>query len=392
MEPEKLGLLSTIEGACKNPAEVSEFIARLAHKIDRYEIIRRKRAKQPMSLRDIMTLAEPKLSGERLAALKIVVQKLIQAYVVWELDDSTWIDKNTRDTVARASMYLLGDKLSKGNKELAHYIHITPHINMIISQPERLQMLEHGLIPDNRVYTHATADTSEQLWIGHDAKKGYEGAERARTPNTIAVLSEDSKNNFSIRTLLQGERIHTGTSEVLVFEEGSVRVYGVPKKDGDTYKTLQKGDFATDMSEVKQVETSSPERTPWTMYRIKWVQQTEAQDGVSESQSIELGKTLCVNSKKPELSFITPSKRYKVDKTGFVIDTNKSCLQILWAQGIETFSFSFNHIYGVHKYKSIENLYFTDKANSRKKITFEQGQPEILEIESDEEEFFEKKK
>jgi hypothetical protein len=59
------------------------------------------------------------------------------------------------------------------------------------------------------------------------------------------------------------------------------------------------------------------------------VQQTEAQDGVNESQSVELGKTLCVNSQNPELSFITPSKRYKADKTGFVIDTNQKCLQIL---------------------------------------------------------------
>ena len=80
MEPEKLGLLDAIEAACKNPSEVSEFIARLAHKIDRYEIIKRKRAQQPMSLRDIMTLAEPKLSGERLIALKMVVEKLIQAH------------------------------------------------------------------------------------------------------------------------------------------------------------------------------------------------------------------------------------------------------------------------------------------------------------------------
>lgn len=167
-------------------------------------------------------------------------------------------------------MYLLGDKLSKGGqKELAHYIHNTPHIGMIISQPERLQMLEHGLIPDNRVYTNATSDGPEQLWIGHDAKKGYEGIEKARTQNTIAVLSERAKNDFSIQTLLHGERIHTGTSEVLVFEKGSVRVHGVPEKKGNSFTTITKGDFQTDMSEVKQIEASSPERTSWTMYRIK---------------------------------------------------------------------------------------------------------------------------
>lgn len=167
-------------------------------------------------------------------------------------------------------MYLLGDKLSaNGQKELAHYIHNTPHIGMIISQPERLQMLEHGLIPDNRVYIHTTSSTPNQLWIGHDAKKGYEGVEKARTPNTIAVLSEGSKNDFSIKTLLQGERIHTGASEVLVFDKGSVRVHGIPEKKGDSFTTIEKGDFQTGMSEVKQIEASSPERTFWTMYRIK---------------------------------------------------------------------------------------------------------------------------
>lgn len=393
MEPEKIGLLSTIEEVCKNPAKVSEFIARLAHKIDRYDILRRKRAKQPMSIRDIMTLAEPKLSGEKLLALRTVVEKLIEAHMTWEFDDSTGIDKNARDTVARACMYFLGDKLSKsGHKELAHYIHNTPHISMIINQPERLQMLEYGLIPDNRIYTNATLDSTQQLWIAHDAENGYRWAKEARIPNTIAVLSERAKNDFSIETLLHGERIHTSASEVLVFENGSVQVHWVPEKDGDSFTTLQKGAFLTEMSEIKQIEALSPERTPWTMYRIKWVQQTEAQDGVSESRSIELGKTLCVNSQNPELSFITPSKRYKIDKTGFVIDTDKSCLQILWTQGIEIFSFEFSHIYGVYKHKSIESLYFSDKENSRKKITFEQGQAQIKEIEAGEQEFFEKKK
>jgi hypothetical protein len=167
-------------------------------------------------------------------------------------------------------MYLLGDKLSEdGQKELAHYIHNNPHIGMIISQPERLQMLEHGLIPDNRIYTNATSDLPEQLWIGHDAKKGYQGIEKARTQNTIAVLSERAKNDFSIQTLLHGERIHTGASEVLVFDKGSVRVHGIPEKKGDCFAAIEKGDFQTGMSEVKQIEASSPERTSWTMYRIK---------------------------------------------------------------------------------------------------------------------------
>ena len=167
-------------------------------------------------------------------------------------------------------MYLLGDKLGKkSQKELAHYIHNTPHIGMIINQPERLQMLEHGLIPDNRVYKNTTSGLPEQLWIGHDANKSYEGIEKARTPNTIAVLSERSKNDFSIKTLLRGERIHTGVSEVLVFENGSVRVHGVPEKNDDSFIAVQKGDFSTDMSEVRQIEAYSPERTPWTMYRIK---------------------------------------------------------------------------------------------------------------------------
>jgi|GEM_PF-2647133 len=60
------------------------------------------------------------------------------------------VDKDTRNIVARACMYLLGERLAKGehkNKELAHYLHSTPHVDMIINQPERLLMLEHAVIP-----------------------------------------------------------------------------------------------------------------------------------------------------------------------------------------------------------------------------------------------------
>lgn len=80
MEPEKLGLLDAIEKACKNPRKVSTLIARITDKIDRHEVLRKKRSGQPMNLQDMKALAKPKLVGKELAILRLMVQNLIQAH------------------------------------------------------------------------------------------------------------------------------------------------------------------------------------------------------------------------------------------------------------------------------------------------------------------------
>jgi hypothetical protein len=49
----------------------------------------------------------------------------------------------------------------------------------------------------------------------------------------------------------------------------------------------------------------------------------------AEPQTIKLSQTLCINTKKTSLSFATTSKRYKIDKKGFVVDTEKKSLLIL---------------------------------------------------------------
>ncbi len=85
-------------------------------------------------------------------------------------------------------MQLLGDSLHKKHPELAHYIHNTPHIGAIIDQPERLGLLEHGIIPGNRIFTDIAASGTEQLWIGHDAKQKYAGEKKAHVPNIISFL------------------------------------------------------------------------------------------------------------------------------------------------------------------------------------------------------------
>lgn len=48
-------------------------------------------------------------------------------------------------------------------------------------------MLEHGIIPDNRIFRgeDVRQEGNTQLWLGHDAKKKYEGKEKARITNVI---------------------------------------------------------------------------------------------------------------------------------------------------------------------------------------------------------------
>ena len=116
------------------------------------------------------------------------------------------------------------------------------------------------------------------------------------------------------------------------------------------------------------------------MHRVSGNIQKQDELGADEDITTATKLTLCVHSDEPELSFTTTSKRYRIEKIGFVVDTENSCLQILHTTGIQTFPFEFKNIRGTLKYKSVEGLYFVDKENKYKKIIVKDGQLTIIEI------------
>lgn len=74
--------------------------------------------------------------------------------------------------------------------DLAHFIHNSPNTEMILSQPHRLCILEHGVIPLNRVYEHDNKDV--QFWTGHDTEIGkYTGSTSTHIPNLLMILRKN---------------------------------------------------------------------------------------------------------------------------------------------------------------------------------------------------------
>ncbi len=67
MEPENIGILDIIEDAKAHPGKFSTDIAKLALRIRRIEIFRRRKNNEPLSMGDIAILSGGKNSKEVLA-------------------------------------------------------------------------------------------------------------------------------------------------------------------------------------------------------------------------------------------------------------------------------------------------------------------------------------
>lgn len=95
------------------------------------------------------------------------------------------------------------------------------------------------------------------------------------------------------------------------------------------------------------------------MYRLEGGKYENTGDGSSHKDKKREKFTLCVSATHPQLTFITKSKRYKMDKQYFTIDSEHKAIQLLSESGIETTPLAYEHTYGVHKYEGKEYLYFT---------------------------------
>gem|GEM_PF-3581969 len=80
---------------------------------------------------------------------------------------------------------------------------------------------------------------------------------------------------------------------------------------------------------ITSVENLRIERTDWLMYRVNSEKTNEQNNGTEETQTVKLSQTICVNTKNPQLSFVTNSKRYKINLKGFVINSQKKALILL---------------------------------------------------------------
>lgn len=134
---------------------------------------------------------------------------------------------------------------------------------------------------------------------------------------------------------------------------------------------------------VDAVESLSVDRTDWTMYRLEAVKNQNEGDGSSHSGKKREKITLCVNSAQPQLTFVTKSKRYKLDRQCFTIDSEHKTIQLLSENGVEIIPLTYEHAYGVHKHESKEYLYFTTIGGDKKKGSFDEHKQFIIQDISD---------
>lgn len=388
MEPEKIGILDLVNMVHSKPSRFAEPIAKMTLKMVVQDLQKRVKLWERLSVAEIMASANQHPTAEQIQALKTIVTHLIREHATGKLPEWINIESATRDIVARACMPLLADQLhSKWHVELAHYIHNTPHIQQILLQPERLQMLEYWIIPDNRILGPSDAGNN-QLWIGHDAKKKYAGKEKARIPNIIVWLQRTDENTtFQVSPILIWDRIHIASSQILVFQWEKILVHETPQKKDAKYESSLLTSFDHDLDKIDNIESFGLERTPWQMYRITG-KKHQTGDGTSEEGSIVKSVTIAINQEKPDLSYITSSKRYKIGKQWFTIDRDSEKIIFLNADGLQRIKFKFQHVYGIHKYKGQEALYFTDGALKKKKMKIKDGEVVFEDTEDEENEFF----
>lgn len=102
------------------------------------------------------------------------------------------------------------------------------------------------------------------------------------------------------------------------------------REESSRYESNLLASFDHELDEIDTIESLALERTPWHMHRITG-KKNQITDGVSEAGSMAKSVTLVINNAKPELSYTTNSKRYKIGKQGFTIDTTSKEVILLRA-------------------------------------------------------------
>lgn len=91
------------------------------------------------------------------------------------------------------------------------------------------------------------------------------------------------------------------------------------------------------IDEVSQIESEAVKYTAWHMHRVTGKVKKDDEFDADEEVATDIKFTICVNGEKPDLSFITRSKRYKMGQDSFVIDTAEQKVNLLGKEGIRSY-------------------------------------------------------
>lgn len=320
MEPENIGIADMVKAVHDNPKAHSTIIGRRAARIAMRRISQSKHAR-PLDDTEILATAGGTITPLQVESYARLTEMVIAEHANKSKDGS--VHEKVRSAVAQACMELLGDTLHRRwYVDLAHYIHNSPNTEIILSQPHRLCILEHGIIPLNRVYDYDNKDV--QFWTGHDTEIGkYTGSNSTHIPNLLMILTKNDNWWMSLSVKLKGERITTFSGTTVVRRRGGVDIYSDPvftwKEWYDLHPIIS---FETPFERFQEMELTS-NHTWWHLHKVRgtiapW------EDESLRSQNTTENLTLCINIKNPALSFMKTGEKWLLNNYPYMIDSEES--------------------------------------------------------------------
>ncbi len=328
MERDNIGISDVMASVAKKPEKYARFL--LAPMVVKLlaQSIRQNGKWKPLSIKDTLLTAGQHPTEAQIQKITTIVTQILQLQTEWK-KLSEFADPESLSLVGTACMHVLWDWLhARWQIELAHYIHNTTHIS---PQPTRLDLLDRGIIPANRIF-HDIGNENTQLWSGRETKRKYTWLRWINDDNIIALLQKNSgESHFQIKPILRGQKIKILEDQVLVFQDGNIYVYHKPDKNNPSeFPSLW--EFPCDINVVQNV-TSSKKKTWWSLYQITGTQKNEVTTRKKNNM------TLCINEQYPSLSYTTDSEGYDINGNTFTVDNTRKQFIILAQWKIQRIAF-----------------------------------------------------
>lgn len=374
MEPENIGIGNIIEAVYRKPEKWSRFvIAPMVLRLLAKET-RQQNEWKPASIREAVLTADRHPTIAQLDKVSALVLDILNEHMVWIESNESSVDHESRSLVGRACMHLLWDWLhARWQRELAHYIHNSNHIS---SQPARLHLLDHGIIPDNRIL-HTWGDENTQLWSGNDTQRKYRWKWHKWDSVIVLLKKEKEGADFKVNIALRGQKNHIAETHILNFTDTDIEVYdNNPAYLDEESHFLLYWKFPCEIGQIETIEPAVKTKNWWYMYRVTGTKTIENQN--EESTSITQKMTFCMNPRNLQLSYTTTSKRFVMDGQGFTLDTTNGVIIVL-AQW-DTVRIPYSKIIGLKKEWNGQEYFVFNQDWVQKKLTFSGGEPEVSEM------------